>query len=185
MENTKRFINHFLSQNYSKENALSILEGREDLTREEKNFIYLYCFPRPLLDRELAPRVELEHKKRGDPGNRGSLIPNALDVTLILEASRTEQYGRFIKHLMHSFCDESNLFKVSGINTFECPICGKLLSGENLWKVSQFSDPEKEFLAIGSKKSSVILCLDCLIQLNASKDLVEYIDPSFLDWRKK
>lgn len=185
LENTKKFIDYFKDNKYTAERVLSILSKREDLTRDEKNFIYLYCFPRPLLDRELIPRVMEEHKKRGDLGNRGSLEPSALDVSLILEAGQTEQYGRFIKHLMHAFGDESKIFKVAGQNTYECPICGKILSGEALWKIVQFQDPNKEFLAIGSRESSITMCLDCLIQLNTAKDLINILDPSFLDWTKR
>lgn len=185
LENTKQFIEQIKKDKFTQEKALELLKSREDLSRDEKNFIYLYCFPRPLLDRELIPRVIEEHKKRGDFSNRGTLEPNALDVSLILEAGQTEQYGRFIKHLMHAFCDENKIFKVSGINTYECPICGKKLSGEGLWKVVQTQDSGREFLAIGSTESSITMCLDCLVQLNAAKDLVNFIDPGFLDWTKR
>ena len=185
LENTKKFIDYFKENNYTKEQVLSILKGREDLTVEEKNFIYLYCFPRPLLDRELIPRVAEEHKKRGDLNNHGSLIPNALDVTLILEAGQTEQYGRFIKHLMYAFSDEEKIYKAFNNNTYECPICGKTIMGETLWKITQFQDQQKEFLAIGSRGSSILMCLDCLVQLNAAKEVVDFIDPGFLDWTKR
>ena len=185
LENTKKFIDYFKDKNYTKEQVLKILGERQDLTVAEKNFIYLYCFPRPLLDRELIPRVIEEHKKRGDVGNRGSLEPNELDVTLILEAGQTEQYGRFIKHLMYAFCDESKIYKVYNNNVYECPICGKKLSGETLWKVVQFQDPQKEFLAIGSKESSITMCLDCLVQLNSAREVIDYIDPGYLDWTKR
>lgn len=185
LENTKKFIDYFKDKNFTKEQVLKILEERQDLTTGEKNFIYLYCFPRPLLDRELIPRVMEEHKRRGDDGNCGSLEPNELDITLILEAGQTEQYGRFIKHLMYAFCDESKIYKVYNNNVYECPICGKKLSGESLWKVVQFQDPQKEFLAIGSKESSITMCLDCLVQLNSAKEVIDFIDPSYLDWTKR
>lgn len=179
-------LQEYRSKGYTKEQLLQNLAAREDLGRDEKNFIYLFLFPRPLLDRELPPRVKEAHFQRGDTRNKGIISPNALDVTLILEASQTPQYGRFIKHLMYAFCDSSKLIVSRGVNTYDCPICGKSLLGDSLWEASVGkSDTEHEFLAIGSRESSVTLCIDCISQLTESKRLIEEIDPGFLDWRKR
>lgn len=185
LENTKRFIDYFRANKIPSDKALILLKGRTDLNRDEKNFIYLYCYPRPLLDKELKPRVSSEHIKRGDLVNKGTLIPNTLDVTLILEAGQTTQYGRFIKHLMYAFCNESKVIVVEGADKYECPICGKTLLGKDLWTPISDTDKTKESLAFGSTESSVALCLDCLVQLNSAYDTVNVIDPGFLDWTKR
>lgn len=180
LENTKAYIDLVLSNNYSSSQLLKVLYNA-NLTRDEKNFVYLYCFPRPLLDRELPPRVIKDHFLRGDISNRGSLSPNISDVSLILEAGRTEQYGRFIKHLMNAFCNELKLFKISDSNVHECPICGKKIFGEGIWtKIGSSIDPSREYLAFGSTGSSITMCLDCIVQLNAAKETVEAIDSNFL-----
>lgn len=185
LEKTKEYIELIKREKYTREQVLNVLTSLSILSREEKNFIFLYCFPRPLLDRELPPRVVKEHYLRGDISNRGSLVPNNLDVSLILEAGKTEQYGRFIKHLMNAFCDNSKVFKVSDNSVHDCPICGKKIFGEELWKISENIDTSKEYLAFGSTGSSITLCLDCLVQLNSAKETIDFVDPDFFDWSKK
>ena len=181
LENTREYIDYVFRSNFTEQQALEeLMKVKGKFTNDEKNFIYCYCFPRPLLDRELMSRVAEFHRLRGDTG---LLYPNVQDITLILEAGRTEQYGRFIKHLMHAFCDEENIYRVPGADEYECPICGKKTHGLDLWD-SQI-DVYGETLAIGSSESSVTLCLNCLVQLSSAKDLINFIDPSFLDWMKR
>jgi len=185
LENTREYIDYVFRSNFTEQQTLEeLMKVKEKFTNDEKNFIFRYCFPRPLLDRQLMARVADLHRQRGDINNIGVLYPNAQDITLILEAGRTEQYGRFIKHLMHAFCsDEELIYKVSDIEKYQCPICGKVLYGSELW--NPLIDVNGETLAIGSSESSITLCIDCLIQLNSAKDLINFIDPSFLDWMKR
>ena len=184
LENTREYIDYVFRSNFTEQQTLEeLMKVKGKFTNDEKNFIFRYCFPRPLLDRQLMSRVADLHRQRGDVNNIGALFPNAQDITLILEAGRTEQYGRFIKHLMHAFCNNEYIYKVAGVEEYQCPICGKVLYGSDLWD-SQV-DVYGETLAIGSSESSITLCIDCLIQLNSAKDLINFIDPSVLDWMKR
>lgn len=176
-------IGHIKSKQMSPEEAVVFL-ARTKLRPDEQSLVYYYCFPRPLLDRELMSRVKEEHRKNGDVENRGSRVPNNLDIGLILEAGQTQQYGRFIKHLMYSFCNMNSIFCVDDDgNNYECPICGKTLVGKLRWNPS--SDLFMENVAIGSIDSSITMCADCIIQLTAAKSLMQELDPGFLDWTKR
>lgn len=186
MESFKFYIDKL--KNCNVHEVLNLLKTDQDLGVDEKNLIYLYLFPRPLLDRQLPERVQSYRGKQ----SQGFLQPNLGEISLLIEAYRTEQYRRFMKHLFHSFLNPEQLFPIAGNGQHECALCGKNLYEENSWSdlCSRFSyNPEKEkkeYLAFGSKNSNIVLCLDCIIQLKEASVLLEEIEPGYLlDWKTK
>lgn len=155
-----------------------------------KNLIYLYLFPRPLLDMELPYRIINQRKSNGNQS--GYLTPNISEISLIIEAYRTQQYRRFIKHLLHSFTDPSNIFPVNGNGQCNCNLCGKGLYEFESWSSICSRFPEdykekknKEFLAYGSLGSNLSLCVDCIIQLTETRIILNEIEPNFLEVKFK
>ena len=159
--------------------VLNILSKEPNLSPEDKNLVYLYLFPRPLKDRELPFRIMGVRK---DPKGKAEVSQN--EVALILEAGKTEQYGRFIKHLFYSFKDPNNIFPIEVSNIGNCCLCGKEVYEETLWKSfsNQYGEEEitnKLFQAYGSIESDLSICLPCLLNLKQAIWLMEEIDPYF------
>lgn len=180
MEKLINYIKGFKDK--SKESVLTSLRTINDLTNEEKNLIYFYLFPRPLLDKELVSRfVQL----RGDINKAGKLDPDLNESTLIIEAGQTAQYSRFIKHLCYSFSNPSNIFPIEGSNITTCCLCGKEIYELTLWncfskQYGQKEIDEKLYLAYGSIESNVSVCLPCLINLKKAIDIINVLDPTYL-----
>lgn len=184
--NIRPYVEFLKLEKISQAEGLKLLKDDINLSSSEKNLIYAYCYPRQLLDRELPSRVQ-NFRKNSNLPLLGTTDYNIGEITLIIEAGQTEQYGRFIKHLMHAFCDSSKVFQVEELEGEKnCCICGKNLLGITDWE-NTFSDVDhrKEKLAFGSTESSVILCIDCLTQLLNAYNLINEFDPGFLDWTKK
>ena len=188
MKDLKPYVDYLLLSGIKKEEGLNLLKSDNTLTGNEKNAIYCYCYPRQLLDRELPVRIQAHRKKLGLP-ERGTLIPTYGESILIVEAFRTEQYGRFIRHLIHSFSDPNTIFPIEGEKEDECSICGNVVYEHELWKNRFGTIPEeqknKQFLAFGSEGSSIILCRNCLAQLIKATEILESINPDYLDWKKE
>lgn len=183
-EKIKPFVDYILSGGVSSEQAVELLKNEGSLTNEERRLIYMYCFPRPLGDRELPSRVMKSRKARGVNYRNGFLQPDDLETSLIIEAGKTMQYERFIKHIMHAFSDPQKIYQISGTDILECPICGKKLRELNIWDSTL--DRAKEHLAFGSPtETNIVLCMDCLIQLINAADIIQVLDPGYLDWTKR
>lgn len=179
----KPFID-IIEKGLDKDKAIELLKNENSLTNDEKRLIYMYCFPRPLGDRELPNRVRETRKQRGPNCRNGFLQPDDLETSLIIEAGRTMQYGNFIKHLMHSFARPEDVYQISGTEVLECPICGKKIREFNIWDSTL--DHAKEHLAFGSPaQTSITLCIDCLVQLVNASEIIQIIDPGYLDWTKR
>lgn len=162
MKDLKKFIDYIKNSNIDKSKVLELLKNESSLENWEKNIIYVYCFPRQLLDRELPSRIQ---------NNRIGRSINKIDypdIALIIEAGQTNQYKRFIQHLMHSFYDFNTIYKTDMWEESFCPICGEPLNIDT---------------AFGSSQSSIVLCDHCLLQLQVAIQLMENIDPSYLDWK--
>lgn len=185
--NIKPYIEYLIKEGIKEEEALKLLKDETKLNSNEKNLIYRYCYPRQLLDRELPTRVSTYRNQTGNIN--GIKSPDNGEITLLIEAARTEQYSRFIKHLMHAFEDPQKIFPLTGIEKHECPLCGKTLYEFDTWSdlVKGYPQEEqnKDFLAYGSSESEITLCSDCLAQLFSARKLINEIDPSFLDWTKR
>lgn len=157
----KPYIDYLIDEKIPVDQGKDLISSCTKLNQISKNFIYLYCYPRPLLDRELPSRIN----------NTGDFDKKVL---LLCEACRTEQYGRYMKHLFHAFLDNdgSNVVRITedlGEEDF-CPLCGKKLENNSTF---------------GSKESTSMLCDDCLKALIITRNVMEVLDPSFLDWRKR
>lgn len=221
----KPFIEFIKNSGATKEETLKLLKEETSLTPEEKNLIFLYCFPRPLADGELTKRIQSYRQKNNIVSL--SLAPDYNETGLIIEAAKTEQYSRFIKHLMYSFGKISKVVTVSydykeekeelrkkkdvaelvlfsptdiKTKTEKCALCGRELLYYNDWiqiinqnstDLSPIRDDimneqmREEFLAFGSKDSNIILCKHCLIQLINACQIINEIEPEFLDWTKR
>lgn len=168
----------------------NLMNSNSELTRDEKCYLYYYLFPRPLLDKELPSRV---FAARGNKYTGAlPLHPETKEICMLIEACNTMQYSRFMKHVFHAFTDnEDKLFPMAGKETRECPICGKKIFEIDTWTYFCDKYPEqneqnnRQYLAFGSTDSRLSLCLDCLVQLNFARKVIDCLDPSFLDWRKK
>lgn len=163
---------------------LNILKNNNQLIADEKNLIYLYLNPRPLLDMELPKRIQ--NSRTNENNIVGSLTPNLKEATLIIEAYRSEQYNRYIKHLMYSFLlDPEKIHPVIGEGHSNCGICYKEIHEQSYWNENISNhDVNREYLAFRSDNSNIMLCLDCLIQLKYAHDILEKIEPGFLKYGK-
>lgn len=185
----KEYVDYLINNKIGKEEGAKLIGSCEKLSKDEKNLIYAYVYPRVLGDRELPSRVQAFRSASGIPLT-GMLQPNTAEATLIVEAFRTEQYGKFIRHLIHAFSDPSKIFPIEGNEMDDCCICGKMLYEKDAWDDIIKKNPglpeekNREYLSFGSTESSVVLCSDCLIQLIHATELLESIDPDFLSWKK-
>lgn len=159
-----------------------------DIPREEKSIIYTLGSYQPqiLLDGDLQKFI-MDYREKTYGHRRGSLVEDPDEISLILKAYLSPQYRRYIKHLMISFADETeNIFPVEGIEQEECGLCHKVIYQHSQWTSICRAHPEfgeqsrKEYLSIGSHKSNNSICTNCLIQLRAARELLEYLTPGFL-----
>lgn len=185
----KDFIDYLKKNNISKDDTLKLLKNEATLGKDEKNLIYSYCFPRQLLDREFPMRIKAYREKNGYSG----LNIDIPEVSLIIEAGQTEQYRRYIKHLMHAFSEVSRVNPVSckenNLENPRCGICDSEILYFDPWKIYASSNSSeevtKEHLAFGSTESGIVLCKHCLIQLIKATEIMNELDPSYLDWTKR
>lgn len=177
METVVKLINELTGK--SEQEVLSILSSTS-LDPIDKNLVYLYLYPRPLMDKELPSRIIATR-----PNPDGSLTPSPIESVLILEASRTPQYGRFIKHLFHAYLDPGTIHPIEGSDIVHCCLCGKEFYELSLWKCysKQYGEEEvrdKLFLAYGSTETNLPICIPCLLNLRRAIEIMEKIDPDYL-----
>jgi hypothetical protein len=178
MKNLKSFADYLIKGGFSKEEGYKILLETTKLDRDEKTLLYSYCYPRKILDYEL-PNIIMSNRSTLGINPGGTLENNLGESKILVEAFRSQQYGRFMRHLMHAFLNPELLSSVSGTGEERCPICGKKIFYTDSW--NGLTDPGQETLAIMSKESSVCLCKDCLVQLLYSYELISSIEgPEFL-----
>ena len=174
IEEIKKSIKFIKENSLDNVNSIKYLQSQVLLDKIEKNIVYTYCFPRPLEDYGLPIRIQEHRWNKVSPANG-----DESEVARILEATQTEQYGRFMKHIMHAFKDPSKVHPVAGSGRDSCCICGKELLGYDIAKGDIHS------MCYGSEDSSSIICIDCLERLINSVEIIEEIDPSFLNWVKR
>jgi hypothetical protein len=185
MTDIRPFIKYLKESKVSEQEALKLLKENKTLENSEKNLIYAYCYPRPLGDYGLPPRIQQYRTNHGTLPNGLSGDPQ--EVIMIVEASQTEQYGRFIKHVMHAFGKPEKLYPVAGVGEDTCAICGKSIYEFDKWtsETDGNTDPERHKLCFGSPDSKIVLCVDCLQRLAEAIGIIDFIDPGFLDWTKR
>ncbi len=183
MTDIRPFINYLKENNISQTEALELLKNNKVLDNSEKNLIYAYCYPRPLGDYELPSRVKAYRDSRmtGPDGK----ADDPQEVILLVEACQTDQYRRFMKHLMHAFGNPDKLFPVAGSDEESCSICGKKIYDWDKWKELFPEDQGNHKLCYGSTDREVVLCVDCLKRLVEAIGVMNEIDPGFLDWTKR
>ena len=144
--------------------------------------------PRHFLDGDLPPRM-LEAK--GPAGLLGGHEVRAPEVGVIIEALRSKQYQGYIKHLFHAFTEEDVFpVRLAGTGT-TCSLCGKDIMFWRDWNETVKTCPgigefeHRNFLAYGSKTSHSCICLDCLVQLAATRSFLESLDPGILNYQKR
>ena len=180
MSNIKNFVSNLSYDPIgNKERLLADLKV-SGLTRDEMNIVYKYFFPTPLEDYGLPPRIagyRVAHgiSDCGDPS----------EVAYLVEACKTEQYGRFMKHLMHAYENPEQIFPVSGEEEDTCVLCGKRTLGYSRWQKECPTDYHRHYLSFSCSESSSTLCIDCLSRLIETKEIMEELDPGFLDWTKR
>ena len=170
-----------------KDKILEYLANCLELDDDRKNLCYFVAFPRPLLDMELPSRIL---SSRPDGNTIGYDEPNIREVGLLLEAYLTTQYSNYVKHLLHSFRDPSQVFPLSGAESCGCGICKKRIWAYDAWNniCTQYPEnPErqqKQYLAFASDNTKQVLCKSCLIQLSTLDQLMKVLDgDNYLDWR--
>lgn len=184
MTDIKPFIKYLKENKISEQEALVLLRDNKVLENSEKNLIYAYCYPRPLEDYGLPPRIQQYRTKRGTLPD--GTIGDPQEVIMIIEASQTEQYGRFIKHIMHAFGNPEKIFPVAGAGEDTCAICGKNIYEFDKWtEETNGTDEGRHKLCFGSVDSKIVLCIDCLQRLVEAIGIINDIDPGFLDWTKR
>ena len=184
MTDIRPFIKYLKENQIPEQKALELLKENKVLENSEKNLIYAYCYPRPLEDYGLPPRIQQYRIKRQTFPDGLSTDPQ--EIALIIEASQTEQYGRFIKHIMHAFGDPEKIFPVAGSDEEKCAICGKTIYEFDKWTEETVGqDEERHKLCFGSTDSKIVLCVDCIQRLVEAIGVIDSIDPGFLDWTKR
>lgn len=184
MEDIKQYIDYLKANKISDSEAKKLLADNKTLDSNTKNLIYMYCYPRQLKDYGLPERIQQYRKSclSGESGKKGDPV----ETILLVEACQTEQYGRFMKHLMHAFGNSDNVSPIAGSDSDHCCLCGKEVFGIDKWKLDySATDPEKHKMSFGSSESSSIICIDCLAHLIESMEIINSIDPGFLDWTKR
>ena len=115
---------------------------------------------------------------------KGLLSKNPEEACILVEAYRSLQYGRFMRHLMHAFIEKpETISSVVGEGEDKCPICGKPVF--YVGSQDKNKDPNDETLAFISSESSVCMCKACLVQLAYSAELISMIEGSdfLVNWK--
>lgn len=185
MRDLQEFSKYLLENGIGKDEGEKILRESKKLDIQEKRLIYSYCYPRHIGDYELPLHIQDYRKKQGNSG-KGWLVENNGEACILVEAYRSLQYSRFMRHLMHAFLNPDLLGSCSGLGDTQCPICGKTIYYHESWQNLGY-DTNQEELAIMSKESSVCLCKDCLTQLIYAHNLITCFEgDNFLvpSWQK-
>lgn len=161
--------------------VIEALSGLNDIDRIAKNTVYTYLFPRPIQHMEL-PKLIMEGR---GADTSGYLTSNDPETLILLRAYNTRQYGKYMRHLLHSFIQNTgSIFIENSPGVYECGSCGKKIYDYGSWKNICDNNPDfgeqnrREYLAYGSSQSSIHVCLDCMIQLQNLNNILEAIEGS-------
>ena len=168
--------------------SIEVLKNNLELSNDERNIVFtLGTYQSFILQDGDLPKAIEEYRQQKLGHLRGSLCEDLEEVSYILKAYMSPQYRKFIKHLMLSFIlKKDQLYPIQGTNTDTCGICHKKLYETDVWKEICDRNPSfgeqsrKEYLSIGSPDSSATICINCMVQLQAAYELLDYLDPQFL-----
>lgn len=107
------------------------------------------------------------------------------EISILASAYRSQQYKRFIKHLVFSFLNPTEIFPVisSTEESCGCSICGKVIYEEKRWLQlceeypSSGENLEKNFLQFSAKNTNISLCKNCIIQLKGLSEILKELEP--------
>ena len=166
-----------------------LLSGSHDQNGPLEGFCKAWLEPRVMLDGDLE---RLMNEAKGTSGILGGHSVNDQEVQLLIEALRTRQYQGYIQTLLDIFAEPGKIFPVRlpghGV---KCAVCGKDIMYWHEWQETVKACPglgefeNRNFLAYGTKFSRLCVCLDCLIQLKATRELLDELDPGILNYQKR
>lgn len=169
-----------LCKNKSEEEIYQYLLNQGDkLSRGEKNTVFAYLCTKQLLDGELVRQIQ-ERRKAELGSIKGELQISEIDVPLLVNAFRSMQYGRYMKHLIHSFIESKpdEIYLIKSNEEYSCGICGKPIYGADA-----LGDRGMEWEAIASGQTDIVLCPDCLLQLKALDSILREIEGKYyMSW---
>ena len=145
--------------------------------------------PRTMLDGDLEKII---NEAKGTSGIFGEQQISLDQIQVIIEALRTKQYHGIIQALLDTFSGTYEIFPVRlpGRGT-KCALCNKDIMYWSEWSETVKECPglgefrNRNFLAYGTKSSRICVCLDCLVQLRATKELLDELDPGILNYQKR
>jgi hypothetical protein len=182
-ESLKVFTDYLLKNGIDQERGKELISSSQKIGDIEKLLVYSYCYPRKIGDYEL-PKIITDYRKTRDIDPKGLLTKNPEEACILVQAYRSLQYGRFMRHLMHAFIEKpETISSVAGEGEDKCPICGKQVY--YVESQNKSIDTNDETLAFMSSESSVCMCKDCLLQLAYSVEMISQIEgPDFLkNWK--
>jgi hypothetical protein len=160
------------------------LYTRQDLGSFEKAIIYSHFWNNILRDGELVDMMTAGRSGYPEIASKGSLAFFEPDIINLYTALHSEQYKRYIFHLLYAYRDPNLIHQQDGLGQCKCDICGKQIYRNTSWLGIAPSRPmekyNKEYLAFFSEGSSTTVCLDCIAQLQYLTQLLQTIDPSCL-----
>lgn len=183
----KTCIDQLREKNRSKEDVKRYLSSSDQFNDPSKKIIFDDLFPPIIPDKELPTLIVKNREAEGKKplfNFSGFLVPVESEIAILYSAFKSEQYQRFMLHLLHSFTSDKKVYPIGGRFKSNCALCNKVLYNYDIWyeeclKFPQLAEKEKErkeFLSFGSNTSNLNLCLDCIVQLKALKSIVEYLN---------
>jgi hypothetical protein len=143
--------------------------------------------PRTMLDGDLPKYI---NEAKGTSGILGGHQISWTQIQVFIEALRSKQYNITMQYLFDIFSGDVFPVRMPGHGT-KCSVCGKDILYWKEWSETVKICPglkefeNRNFLAYGTKTSRACICLDCLIQLRATKKILDELDPGILNYQKR
>lgn len=138
----------------SQEEVYEILSKNSSLIPYQKNVVWIRLFPKHIGHMELPDLMVKEEDKK----------------LLLLRAYSGAQYGRYIRHLLHSFIKCPSLIYIDkdDAGDHECSVCKRVL---HPWNTS-----DKESIAYSSTETELKTCASCLVHLKELDSILKETD---------
>lgn len=164
-----------------------LLSGSRDPDGPLDGFCKAWLEPRIMLDGDLPKFL---NEAKGTDGILGGHQISQAQIQVLIEALRTRQYNWTMQHFFTTVADRFFPVRSNGRGT-RCALCNKDLLYWHEWSETVKACPglgefqNRNFLAYGTETSRLCFCLDCLIQLRATKELLDELDPGILNYQKR